>query len=210
MGSKSTAVIGLTGGIASGKSTVARRWREQGARVIDADLLAREVVRPGEPALAAIVATFGPDYLQADGTLDRKKLGALVFSDPIARDKLNALTHPAILQRVGKALMEARRDTLAWVVYEAALVIENDLTPGLTALVAVVCEPETQVARILTRDGLSEADARHRLGAQTDNDTRREAADWVLDNDGSKAALIAAADALFVTLSERFGAPRPG
>ncbi len=205
MSTKSTAVIGLTGGIASGKSTVARRWRERGARVIDADVLARAVVAPGEPALAAIAATFGPDYLREDGTLDRNRLGALVFRDPRARDKLNALTHPAILRRVGGELMQARAAGWPWVVYEAALIIENELTPGLAGLVAVVCAPDAQVARMRSRDGLVEADARARMSAQTDDATRREAADWVLDNDGTIAELVARADALFDELVARYG-----
>lgn len=201
-----TAVVGLTGGIASGKSTVAERWRTRGARVIDADLVARAVVEPGEPALAQIVATFGAGMLRDDGALDRARLGELVFSDPAALSRLNAITHPAIMARVGRHLLQARRDGLPWVVYEAALVIENQLAPGLDLLVAVICAPETQIARLATRNGLDAEAARKRLAAQVDNDRRREVADVVIANDGTLDALLAEADRVFDDLVGRFGA----
>ncbi|TNF30268.1 MAG: dephospho-CoA kinase [Deltaproteobacteria bacterium] len=202
----STAVIGLTGGIASGKSTVAARWRERGVRVIDADQLAREVVAPGEPALDAIARTFGPEYLQADGNLDRKRLGARVFAEPEAVARLNAITHPAILARVGAELAAAHREGLRWVVYEAALILENQLSPGLSALVAVVSEPELQVARAVARDGLDEQLVRQRMENQTDNATRVARADLVIHNDGTREALLREADRVFDELVGRWGA----
>jgi len=207
---RTTAVIGLTGGIASGKSTVAARWRALGARVIDADQLAREVVAPGEPALEAIAQHFGSEYVGADGGLDRKRLGARVFADPAALNRLNAITHPAILQRVGAALVEAQRAGFPWVVYEAALIIENQLAPGLTTLVAVVTDPERQVARVMARDGLDEEQARQRLANQTDNATRLARADLIIANDADLAALSAEADRVFDELTARYGAVSVG
>lgn len=202
---QTTAVVGLTGGIASGKSTVAARFRARGARVIDADLLAREAVAPGEPALAAIARTFGAEYLDASGALDRAKLGAHVFADPAALAKLNAITHPAILARVGRELATAHREGLPWVVYEAALILENKLAPGLQ-LVVVLADPEVQVQRLMARSGLPETEARQRIAAQTDNATRRAAADHVIENHGDLAALEARADAVFDALSAAYGA----
>jgi len=200
-----TAVVGLTGGIASGKSTVAARWRERGVRVIDADVVAREVVAPGEPALAAIARTFGEELLLPDGSLDRARLGAIVFADAGALKRLNALTHPAILARVGAALASAQREGLPWIVYEAALILENGLSPGLTRLVAVITEPARQIERAMARDRLDERAARQRLAAQTDNEARRRAADLVIDNDGSLDDLLAAADRAFDALDAELG-----
>lgn len=197
-------VVGLTGGIASGKSSVARRLRERGVAVIDADLVAREVVQVGEPALEAIRRRFGDEILERDGTLKRKALGAIVFADPSALADLNAITHPAIMQRVAEKVSAHREAGHRWVVYEAALILENKLSPGLSALVAVLCDPEVQLARILTRDGLSEEAARQRLGAQTDNATREARADYLIHNNGTLTALIEATDALIDTLNARF------
>jgi len=199
-------VIGLTGGIASGKSTVAARLRERGVPIIDADQVAREVVEPGEPSLDNLRRTFGDEILNPDGSLDRKALGAIVFADPQKLMALNAITHPAILARVGQRLVELRREGHPWVVYEAALVIENGLAPGMGSLVVVACDPERQVARVMARDGLDEDQARSRLAAQTDNATREAQAEFMVWNDGDLDALVAATDALFDTLNGSFGA----
>lgn len=209
MGTGATAVIGLTGGIASGKSSVAARWRDRGARVIDADALAREVVEPGQPALDVIARTFGAEYILPDGRLDRRRLGAHVFADPAALARLNAITHPAILARVGRALADAHRDGLPWVVYEAALIIENQLHPGLSLLVAVLADPAAQLARTIARDGLDESLARQRIAAQTDNATRRAQADLLIANEGGLEHLAPEADRVFDAIVARFG-PLPG
>lgn len=203
--SKGMAVIGLTGGIASGKSTVAARMRERGVAVIDADQLAREVVAPGQPALALIEASFGAEMIQADGTLDRQRLGALVFSDPRSLDRLNQITHPAIMKLTGQRLLELRAEGHPWVAYEAALIIENGLAPGLSELVVVVCEPATQVRRIMSRNGLPESEARQRVAAQTTNAVRRAQADRIIDNEGSLEALLEATDALIDALNDSYG-----
>ena len=201
----STAVVGLTGGIGCGKSTVAARWRARGALVVDADRVAREVVAPGEPAYHAVVRAFGADVVAADGTLDRKTLGARVFGDPVQRRQLELLTHPAIIARTGKLLADAQRAGWRWVVYEAALILETRGKAGLSALVVVGCPPEAQLARLRTRDGFDEAEAARRIAAQTSDEVRRAAADYWIANDRDLAALEAAADETFEALAARFG-----
>ena len=204
MGTISPALVGLTGGIASGKSSVAKRLRERGIPVIDADQVAREVVEVGQPALRKIVERFGAEILLPSGALDRKALGAIVFRDPAALKDLNALTHPAILARVSRHAERYAEQGYRWVIYEAALIIENNLSPKLDMLIAVICEPETQVTRMMARDGLSDHQARQRLSAQTDNATRRARADLVIDNEGGIKALMTKTDALIETLRVRF------
>ena len=204
-GSKTTAIIGLTGGIACGKTTVARRFTERGAHVIDADVLARAVVERGEPAYEAVVRAFGAEVLQPDGALDRAALGAIVFADADARRRLNAITHPAIAARTGKALAEAQRSGRAWVVYDAALIIENKLYAGLAGLVVVFCPPALQLARLMQRSGLSEDEARRRIAAQTDDATRRSVATWAIENDADLATLEARSDEVFDAVVARFG-----
>jgi dephospho-CoA kinase len=197
-------MVGLTGGIASGKSTVAERFRAHGVAVIDADQVAREVVEPGEDALAAITARFGSEVLRPDGTLDRKGLGAIVFADPAALAALNAITHPAIMRRVAAHARALADQGHRWAVYEAALIVEHNLAPQLSQLVAVLCDPETQVKRVMRRDTLSDAHARQRLAAQTDNATREARADFVLRNDQTLEALREATDALIARLAAQY------
>lgn len=201
------ATIGLTGGIASGKSTVAARFRALGVEVIDADQLAREVVAVGSDCLETIRGRFGDSMIQSDGSLDRGRLGALVFRDPEARAALNQITHPAIVRRAACAIDAARDAGSSWAVYEAALILEAGLAPRLSALIVVVCEPELQRQRIMTRDGLDREAAEQRIAAQTDNRARREAADWVIENQGTLGALTEATDRLFATLRGRYGTP---
>lgn len=173
--------FGLTGGIATGKSTVARLFREAGLEVIDADAVAREVVEPGRPALREIAARF-PGVVSADGVLDRKALGERVFGDDAARAALNAITHPRIAQAVQEktAALEARGVTR--LVYEAPLLIENRLHEGLDGVVLVVAPPAVQLARLMARDGLTEAQARARIAAQLPLDEKRRHARWIIDN----------------------------
>jgi dephospho-CoA kinase len=200
-----TAVVGLTGGIACGKSSVAAHFRAWGAHIIDADALAREVVAPGEPALAALVRAFGETILSPDGTLDRKGLGRRVFGDARATAQLNAITHPAIAARTGKRLAEAQRSGLSWVIYEAALILENKIHAGLNALVVVLCPPETQLARLLARSDLSESEARARIASQTTDEVRREHATWLIDNAGTPEQLEAASREVFEAIRQRYG-----
>jgi dephospho-CoA kinase len=198
-------LFGLTGGVASGKSTVAARFVAGGLDVIDADRLARELVEPGRPALADVVAAFGGDMLLADGALDRKKLGALVFADAEARARLNAILHPAIAAetRSRAAALAGRGVRLAC--YEAALLVENGLAHAFRPLVVVAASLEVQRARLCARDGIDAAEADRRLAAQLPLAEKTRVADYVLDNDGSREALEARADALLRELRARHG-----
>ena len=200
-------VIGLTGGIGSGKSAVATRMRDAGVAVIDADRVAREVVQPGSPALLEIGRTFGEHLIGEDGELRRKELGAIVFSDPAKLSLLNGITHPAIVSRTQEKMTALMERGHRWVVYEAALILENQISPGLHELVAVLCDPATQLQRVIARDDLSEEGAAARIAAQTTNERRREEADHVLQNDGDLRALHDQVDALIERLSLAHGAP---
>jgi len=178
-------VVGLTGGIASGKSTVARMLGELGARIVDADRVAREIVEPGQPAYREIVEQFGGGVLQADGTLDRKRLGAIVFADAEQRKRLNAITHPRIAAATQEkmAAFSAAGEPLA--IYEAALLVENGLHHALAGLIVVACSEPEQVARIMRRDGLSEDEAKKRVRAQAPLADKIAAANWVIDTSGA-------------------------
>jgi dephospho-CoA kinase len=178
-------VIGLTGGIACGKSTVAAMLRELGAPIIDADELARRVVEPGSPGLAAVVARFGPEVVGADGRLDRKKLGAIVFTDPAARRDLEAITHPRIGAASQAEMARIAATGAPVAIYEAALLVENKLHLGLAGLIVVAVAPEVQLARLMTRDGIGAAEAQARIDAQLPLADKLAVADWVVDNGGS-------------------------
>ncbi|HEX8951027.1 MAG TPA: dephospho-CoA kinase [Polyangia bacterium] len=180
-------VIGLTGGIASGKSTAARALAELGARVVDADEIARQIVAPGQPALAEIVRTFGRDMLLSDGTLDRKRLGAIVFTDADKRRALNAITHPRIAMETQARLGRLREEGAPVAIYEAALLVENRVHEALDGLIVVVCDEATQLERLMARDGYSEADARARILAQAPIADKIKAATWVVDTGGPLA-----------------------
>ena len=174
-------LFGLTGGIASGKSTVARRLRERGVPVIDADALAREVVVPGTPALRDIAAAFGDHVLAADRSLDRQALGRLAFADDAVRAKLNAIMHPRIasltIQRAGE--LAARGEPLAC--YEAALIVENGSQDGFRPLIVVAASSSLQIARLRSRDGMTEDEAIARVRAQASVEEKLAVADHVID-----------------------------
>ncbi|MGD8194706.1 dephospho-CoA kinase [Herbiconiux sp. P18] len=181
-------VIALTGGIAAGKSTVARRFAEHGAVVIDADRLAREAVEPGTPGLDAIRERFGASVLDSDGRLDRTALGAVVFSDEAARLDLNAITHPAVAQLFAARLAEtAERDAHAVVVYDVPLLAESGgRRDGLFEFVVVVEAPVGQrIQRLVELRGLSEEEASRRVHAQASDTERRALADVVIDSGGT-------------------------
>jgi dephospho-CoA kinase len=198
-------VFGLTGGIASGKSTVAARFRGRGAAVVDADALAREVVAPGSEGLAALVAAFGAHVLAEDGSLDRKKLAAEVFGDAQKLARLNGITHPRIAALSAKRMAEldARGEPLAC--YEAALLVENGLADAFRPLVVVSAPLEAQVARARARDAADEAAVRARIAAQLALDEKVRAADVVVKNDGTLADLRARADDAFDEVCRRVG-----
>jgi dephospho-CoA kinase len=178
-------VLGLTGGIGSGKSLVARIFQELGAEVIDADQLAREVVEPGEPALAEIVTDFGPDILLPDGRLDRTKLGSVIFADPAARRRLNAITHPRIRDRMRQAVA-SRESRPGVLVLDIPLLYENGRTDMMEKVIVVWVDPQTQLERLTKRDGLSPTAARQRIEAQLSLDAKRNRADHVINNSGTE------------------------
>ncbi|MEZ4296087.1 MAG: dephospho-CoA kinase [Polyangiaceae bacterium] len=180
-------VFGLTGGLASGKSSVGRMIRARGVPVIDADLLAREVVDRGSDGLAEVVKAFGEQVLLPDGTMDRAKVAELVFGDGERRRALNAIVHPRIAalsaQRIGE--LDAKGEALAC--YEAALLVENKLVEAFRPLVVVAVPEEVQVARAMARDGATEEQARARIAAQHPLSAKVAAADFVIDNSGELA-----------------------
>ncbi len=178
-------VIGLTGGIGSGKSAVARMLGELGAPVIDADLIAREVVEPGEPALAEIARAFGSGVLDERGALDRKKLGALVFADETRRRTLNGILHPRIGARTQERLASLRESGAPVAIYEAALLVENKIHLGMDGLIVVAADEARQRERVAARDALSPDEVDARLRAQAPLDEKLRAATWVIDNNGS-------------------------
>ena len=196
--------VGLTGGIGSGKSEVSRRLAERGAVVIDADLIAREVVEPGTPGLAALVGEFGADVLLPDGRLDRPKLGGIVVADEERRKVLNAITHPLVGVRVQELVEAAPADAI--VVYDVPLLAENDLAGFYDVVVVVDVAVETQLARLVGRRGMTEADARARIAAQATREQRRAIATHVIDNSGSLADLDAQVDRLWAELTRRAAA----
>lgn len=183
-------LLGLTGGIASGKSTAGRMLARAGVPVIDADVLAREAVAAGSPGLAAVVARFGVDVLDASGALDRKKLGAVVFGDDDARRALNAIVHPEVA-RLAAERFEALRASgaHAWCVYEVPLLFENGLDAAMDATILVAVDDAVQLQRVMARDGLDEAAARARVRAQMPQDEKRRRATVVVPNDGALADL---------------------
>jgi len=181
--------VGLTGGIGSGKSTVAELLRARGALVIDADRLAREVVEPGTPGLAAVVARFGEGVLRADGSLDRAALGRIVFADEGARRDLEAIVHPAVRSRAAELSAQAGPGDV--VVHMIPLLVETGQQDAFDLVVVVDVDPDTQLGRIRDRDGLDAAQATARVRAQASRAERLAAADVVVDNSGSLADLAA-------------------
>jgi dephospho-CoA kinase len=187
--------VGLTGGIGSGKSSVAARLAGLGAVVIDADRIAREVVEPGMPSLTAIRERFGPSVVSDDGILDRAGLGRIVFGDRAALRDLEAITHPAIWARTAELFAAAPDDAI--VVHDMPLLVEAGMTGEYHLVLAVLTDTETRVQRLVEHRGIPDDDARQRIAAQADDDARRAAADVLLDNNGSPEDLATAVDALW-------------
>ncbi|SNX57687.1 dephospho-CoA kinase [Streptomyces sp. TLI_55] len=173
--------VGLTGGIGAGKSEVSRLLVERGAVLIDADRIAREVVAPGTPGLAAVVEAFGAGVLAEDGSLDRPKLGSIVFADPEKLAVLNSIVHPLVGAR--SRALESAADDDAVVIHDVPLLTENGLAPLYDVVVVVDVAPETQLDRLVSLRGMTEDDARARMAAQATREKRREIADIVIDND---------------------------
>jgi dephospho-CoA kinase len=195
--------VGLTGGIGSGKSEVARLLADHGAVVVDADALAREAVAPASAGLDRVVAEFGPDVLDADGSLDRSKLAKVVFADPERLAALNAIIHPFVRRRSAEIIAAAPVEAV--VVEDVPLLVENNLQERYDVVVVVDASPETQVGRLTRVRGMSEPDAVARMSAQATREQRAAVADVIIDNDGDLAALRAQADALWERLSGSSG-----
>ena len=189
--------VGLSGGIGSGKSTVARALARRGAIVIDADAIAREVVEPGEPGLGAIVERFGPEVLDAEGRLDRPRLAALVFDDDAARADLNAIVHPRVALETARRTNAAPPD--AFVVIDVPLLVEAARS-GYDVVVIVEAPEGVRLDRLVAR-GMSPDDARRRMAAQATDADRRKVADVILDNGGSEDDLEYQIDALWAQLT---------
>lgn len=205
-------VIGLTGGIASGKSTVAAMLVARGAAVVDADQLARQVVEPGQPALAELVARFGAAILSPDGRLDRKRLAAIAFADPAARADLGRITHPRIAAASAAAIATWADAGANVVFYEAALLVENRAHTTMAGLIVVATDPAVQLARLVERDRMSLPDAQARIAAQAPLADKRAAATWVIENAGDLAALEHEVERVVADIEARFGpvrVPRP-
>jgi dephospho-CoA kinase len=190
--------VGLTGGIASGKSMVAAELAARGAIIIDADVLAREVVEPGTPALAAILDRFGMQVLK-DGQLDRSRLAEIVFADPIARRDLERIVHPAVRARAAE--LERAAGDAAVVVHVIPLLVETGQHEDFDFVITVDADHETQVQRLMARNGFTRAEAESRIAAQASREDRTLAADVVLDNTGSMTQLKQQIDALWTELS---------
>jgi dephospho-CoA kinase len=195
--------VGLTGGIGSGKSEVSRLLASYGAVLIDSDVVAREVVEPGSEGLAAVVAEFGPGVLAPDGSLDRPKLGAIVFADPGRRTALNAIVHPLVRRRTAE--LEAAAGPDAVVVNDVPLLVEGGLAPLYDVVVVVDASPATQLDRLTRLRGMTPGDARARMSAQATREERLAAADIVIDNDGPLEALEPQVRKVWADLEARAG-----
>ncbi|MEV7621037.1 dephospho-CoA kinase [Microbacterium sp. NPDC089321] len=194
-------LIALTGGIASGKSTVAARLAEHGATVIDADAIVREVQQPGGPVLEAIVAEFGRDVLTADGALDRAALGARVFGDEAALQRLNAIVHPAVRAESHRRFAAAlSTDPASVVVYDVPLLVEARVDDPWDLIVVADAPADERVRRMVHLRGMDEDDASRRIGAQVSDEERRAIADVVIDTSGSMDDTLAQVDALWASL----------
>ena len=187
--------VGLTGGIGSGKSAVARRLSALGAVVVDADRIAREVLEPGTPGLAAVVEAFGEQMLHADGSLDRAALGALVFADPEQRERLNSIVHPLVAARAEQLMSATPPDGV--VVYDVPLLVETGQAARYDLVVVVEAPLQARIDRLARDRGMREEEVRNRIAAQASDEQRREVADVVIVNDGTLDELAERVDALW-------------
>lgn len=195
-------LVGLTGGIGSGKSTVARMLEERGAVVFDADLLAREAVEPGTPGHTAVIERFGADVLAPGGELDREALASIVFADPSARRDLEQIVHPEV-RRLFAEGSEAYHDTDRIVVFSAPLLVESGMHTAFEILVVVSATVATQIERLMRQRGMSEAAIRARINAQAPLEDKAAVADFLVDNEGTLAELQSQVEQLWHDLSAR-------
>jgi dephospho-CoA kinase len=198
-------LVGLTGGIGSGKSTVARLLERRGAFLIDADALAREAIARGTPGFERVLDAFGSDVLGPDGDLDRARLASLVFSDPAQKAVLESIVHPEVARRFGE-LVEERRNTAGVLVYVTPLLVELGLAPAFDVVVVVTASPHLRVSRVASERGRSPEDVRRRMATQASDEQRAEVANVLIDNDGTLAELERQVDRLWSDLAARAGA----
>ncbi|MGX7196134.1 dephospho-CoA kinase [Enterococcus olivae] len=180
-----TMILGVTGGIATGKSTVVQIFREHGFPIVDGDVVAREIVEPNQGGLAAIVETFGKEILHADGTLDRKKLGAVIFSDPEQRQVLNELLAPFLQEEISRQLTEAKK-IAALVIADIPLLFEAEYDKKVDQTAVVYISEELQLQRLMMRDQLTEEQAMQRINSQLPIEEKKKRADIIFDNRGTK------------------------
>ena len=203
-------LVGLTGGIGSGKSEVSRRLAARGAVIVDADVIAREVVAPGSPGLAQVVEAFGDRVLTPDGSLDRDAVAARVFGDDDARRQLNAIVHPLVGARSLELIVAAgEADPHAVVVNDVPLLVENSLQDRYDVVLVVDCAPEMQLRRLVEQRGMAEADARARMATQATREQRLAAADYVVRNDGGLDELDRQVAEVWRELAERARSQAP-
>jgi len=193
-------ILGLTGGIATGKSTVSAMLRERGIPVIDADLIAREVVEPGKPAYEAIVQHFGSDIVLPNGQIDRKQLGAIVFSNEAERQKLNAIVHPEVRRLMREQAEQAEREGAPIVFMDIPLLFESKLQHMVDKIVVVYAPASMQLTRMMERDELDEEQAKKRLLAQFPIEQKKQDADYVIDNAGTREETERQVEKLLATL----------
>lgn len=201
-------VYGLTGGIASGKSSVTKHLIELGADVVDADKIAREVVVPGSPSLVDIAQTFGGQFIRSDGKLDRSALGELIFGDSDARQTLNRIIHPRIAAASQAALQTLRSQGNAIAFYEAPLLVENGLHNSMDGLIVVSLPEELQLARLQSRDGIDKSAARQRIQSQLPLSEKLALADYVIDNSQSLVETQKQVDQLWNLLNKNIAADK--
>lgn len=198
-------IIGLTGGIGSGKSTVAQLLVQEGWVLVDADRIARDIVEPGQPALAELADAFGQDILLPDGSLDRGLLASRAFASREKTDLLNSITHPRIQEETQARFEAARQGGADFVVYDMPLLVDKGLHNDMDATIVVDVDVEERVRRLVEYRGLDEGDARRRIAAQIPDDVRRAAADFVIDNNGPREALDAQVAGVVEKLRVRLG-----
>lgn len=199
--SQDNLILGITGNIASGKSTIAGRFAQLGAALVDADQLARDVVAPGSPVLQQLVEHFGSDILRPDGQLDRERLGSIIFADPAARQELNRIMHPAIGELAVERLRQLKNKAdIPLVVYEAPLLFEAGAEGRVDKVLVVKIDPQVQLQRLMRRDMIDEQVARQKINAQMPQAEKLTRADYVIDNSGTVEEALRQVDELWGTL----------